>query len=143
LEAAWGDAGLTGPEVARRVTAAYGVGDTDTLLALLDPEVELVEWPDAPESRTFRGHDGAREAMRSWAEAWEWLRSDIEEIVEVDDRVLVCCHTRGKGRGSAVEVETGTYNVFTVRDGHAIRIQFFTSKEPALEAAGLQGERAR
>jgi ketosteroid isomerase-like protein len=121
---------------------AYAAGDTDTLFALCDPDVELVEWPDTPDSRTFHGYDGALEAFRSWGEAWEWLRSDIEEIVEVGERVLVRCHTRAKGKGSTVEVESGTYNVFTIKEGRVARIQFFTQKDPALRAAGLAAEEA-
>jgi hypothetical protein len=34
------------------------------------------------------------------------------------------------------------YNVYTLRDGKVTRIEFFTTKEPALRAAGL-GETQR
>jgi len=129
-------------EIVRRVMEAYEVGDTEAQLVLLDSDVELVEWPDTPDSNTFRGHEGALEAARSWAEAWEWLRNEVDEMVEAGKRVLVCGRTRGKGKGSAVEVEIDAFNVYTLRDGKVTRMEFFTSREPALRAAGLQSEEA-
>jgi ketosteroid isomerase-like protein len=117
---------------------AFEQSDIDAQLEILDPAVELVEWPEGPDQRTYRGHDGARQAMASWFEAWEWLRNEIEEIVEVGDKVLVCGRTHGKGKGSAVEVAIDAFNVYTVREGRVTRIEFFTTREPALRAVGLE-----
>jgi ketosteroid isomerase-like protein len=141
MEATWGDAGLTqrddNVELVRWVMEAYHAGDFDALLELLDPEVEIVEWPEAPDHRTFRGRDGALEAFESWGDAWEWVRVDVDEIVGADDRVLLSGRTRAKGKGSSLEVEMDAFNVYTVRDGRVVRIEFFTTREPALHAAGL------
>jgi ketosteroid isomerase-like protein len=65
------------------------------------------------------------------------MQVEIEDIVEAGDRVLVTLHQRARGRGSAVEVEIDTSNVYTFRDGKVFRIELFTDREPALEAAGL------
>jgi ketosteroid isomerase-like protein len=124
-------------EVVRRMSAAFEERDFETLLTFLDPEVEVTEWPEVLDSRTYRGHDGLFAAVESWAEAWEWIHTEIHEIVENGDRVLVRGRTRGKGRGSEVELEMDTFHVYTFRDGKATRITFFTSEEPALRAAGL------
>jgi ketosteroid isomerase-like protein len=134
---------LTNADVVRRLMEAFAEGHTEAQLELLDPDVELVEWPDSPDAKTFQGHSGAVAATASWAEVWEWLRNDVEEIVEAGDRVLVCGRMRGKGKASAVEVEIEVFNVFTFRDGKVMRMEFFTSKEPALRAAGLQSQEAR
>jgi ketosteroid isomerase-like protein len=123
--------------VVRRLMEAFEQSDLDAQLALLDPEIEMVEWPEGPDQRTFSGHEGAMQAWGSWFEAWEWLRNDVDEIVEVGEKVLVCGRTFGKGRGSAVEVVIDAFNVYTVRQGKITRAEFFTTKEPALRAAGL------
>jgi ketosteroid isomerase-like protein len=118
-------------------TDAFNRRDFDSVLEDLDPEVELQEWPAAPDPRTYRGPEGIRKALDSWFEAWEWMQVEIENIEEAGDRILVTAHQRAKGRGSAVEVEIDTSNVYTFRDGKVIRIQLFTDRDPALEAAGL------
>jgi ketosteroid isomerase-like protein len=123
--------------VVRSLMAAFERGDVDAQLTLLAPDVEIVEWPDAPDPRTFRGHAGARRAREAWAEVWEWLRSDVEEVAEAGDRVVVCGRTHAKGKGSAVEVDVEAFNVYTLRDGRVTRIELFTSKGPAMRAAGL------
>jgi ketosteroid isomerase-like protein len=123
--------------IVRRLTEAFDRGDIDAQLALLDPDVELVEWPETIDQGTYRGHDGAVKAFESWFEAWEWLRNEVEEIVENGDRVLVCGRTHGKGKGSSVEVAIDAFNVYTVGEGKITRMEFFTTKEPALRAAGL------
>jgi ketosteroid isomerase-like protein len=124
-------------EIVRRMMTAWERGDVDGQLALIDPDVELREWPEGPDPGTYRGHAGALRAAASWSEAWEWLENDVDEIIEAGDRVVVCGRTRGKGKGSSVEVAIDTYNVYTLRGGRVIRMEFFTTREPAFRAAGL------
>jgi ketosteroid isomerase-like protein len=124
-------------EVVHLLLEAYERDDVVAQLALMDPEVEIVEWPDSPEATTYRGHAGAIRAGETWSEAWEWIRNEVDDFVDAGDRVLVCGRTRGKGRGSTVEVAIDAFNVYTVRDGKVTRMEFFTSREPALRAAGL------
>jgi ketosteroid isomerase-like protein len=121
----------------RSWTEAFNRRDFDAAIDALDAEVELHEWPTAPGARTYHGHDGVRRALDTWFEAWEWMQVEIEDIVEAGDRALVTLHQRAEGRGSAVEVEIRTFNVYTFRDGKIARIELFTEREPALEAAGL------
>jgi ketosteroid isomerase-like protein len=123
--------------VIREFVEAFNRQDFDWLVSTLDPEVELHEWPTAPGARSYRGHEGARRAVDSWFEAWEWMRAEIEDITELGDRVLVTAHQRAKGKGSAIEVEIDTFNVYTFRDGKVIRIELFTERAPAVAAAGL------
>ncbi len=121
----------------RRISDAFNRLDLDAVVGDLDPEVELSEWPTAPGAQTYRGRDGVRQALATWFEAWEWMQAEIKDCLETGDRVFVTAHQRAKGRGSAVQVEIESYNVYTFRDAKVIRIELFTEREPALHAAGL------
>jgi ketosteroid isomerase-like protein len=116
---------------------AFNRLDIDWVVSELDPEVELHEWPTAPDAQTYHGHEGARQAMNSWFESWQWMQVEVLEIVELGGRALITLHQRAKGKGSEVEVEITSFNVYTFKDGRVVRIQLFTEREPALEAAGL------
>jgi ketosteroid isomerase-like protein len=125
-------------DIVRRLVELFERRDVEAELALMDPGVELAEWPEGPDPKTYRGHAGVLQAAASWDEAWEWLQTDEDEIIDVGDgRVLWCGRTRARGRGSSVEVSTDTFNVYTLRDGKITKMEFFTSRESALRAAGL------
>jgi hypothetical protein len=93
--------------VVRRWTEAFNRLEVDSVLHELDEQVELHEWPAAPGARAYRGHDGDSAGDRA------------------------------KGRGSSVEVDLRSFNVYTFRDRSVIRIQLFTERDEALAAAGL------
>jgi ketosteroid isomerase-like protein len=117
----------------------FNRGEFDALADYLDPDVELQEWPAAPGAQVYHGPDAARRAIDNWFDVWEWMHVEIEDIVEIDDRLLVTFHQRAKAKSSEIEVEIRSFNVYTFRDSKITRIQLFTEKEPALEAAGLAG----
>lgn len=121
----------------RRIQDAFNGRDMDSLVEDFDPEVELSEWPTAPGASSFHGIDGVRSAMEGWFEVWEWMHVELAELVDAGDRVLATVDQRAKGKESEVEVEIRSYNVYWFRDGKVIRIQLFTEREAALEAAGL------
>jgi ketosteroid isomerase-like protein len=54
----------------------------------------------------------------------------------VDDKVVVVVFQRGVGRTSGVPVERRVGQMWTVRDGRAVRWQIFKDREEALAAAG-------
>jgi ketosteroid isomerase-like protein len=124
-------------ELVRRFVVAFNRLDVDSMADHYDSEVELHEWPTAPGAGVYRGVDGVRSAVDNWFDVWEWMRVEIVELIDAGDRVLVTLDQRAKGKGSEVEVEIRSYNVYTFRDGKVLRMQLFTEREPALEAAGL------
>jgi ketosteroid isomerase-like protein len=124
-------------ELVRMFVDAFNRHDVESLAGYYDPDVELHEWPTAPGAGSYHGIDGVRSALDNWFEVWEWMRVEVVDLVDAGDRVLVTLDQVAKGRGSEVEVEIRSYNVYAFRDGKLLRIELFTEREPALEAAGL------
>ena len=76
--------------------------------------------------------------MSVGGEAWENSDSTVEEVVDgVGDRVFVMARFRGRGRASGAEVKGRHFEVYTVRDRKVIRVEEFSERGEALEAAGL------
>jgi ketosteroid isomerase-like protein len=118
----------------RRFTDAFNRHDFDSLMADLDPDVQLHEWPAAPGAQTYGGREGLLSAIESWFESWEWMQVEIEDLEEADGRVLVTSHQRARGKGSEVEVEIRSWNVYSFENGKLNDIALFTDRDDALEA---------
>ena len=118
----------------RRFTGAFNRQDFDSLLAAVDPAIQLHEWPAAPGAQTYCGPEGVLRAVESWFESWEWMRVEIEDLEERDGRVLATCHQRAQGKGSEVVVEIRSWNVYSFANGRLAEIALFTDRDDALEA---------
>src|ERR671918_1933214 len=125
-------------ELVRDSFAAWERGDLEWLDRHTDPEVEIAQPPNLPGTSTYTGKEGLREALRDWPSQWEDFRIALVETTALDQgRVLAMTRQVGRGKGSGVEVEADFAFLFTVRQGKLVRWQMFTSREEALEAAGL------
>ena len=63
---------------------------------------------------------------------------DGGEVVDAGNRVVVIATMRGHGSASGVGIERRHGSVWTIRDGKAVRFQWFYEPEQALEAVGLR-----
>ena len=78
------------------------------------------------------------ERLRQWLSEWEDWRCEAEEFVAEGERVVVLTRYRGRGKGSGATVDTTGAHVWTLRDGRVVRLEIFSSRQKALEAAGLR-----
>ena len=74
--------------------------------------------------------------MVRWLSSWEEWRVEPEDFLASGDHGVVLCRYTGRVRGSGV-VTHGAH-LWTFREGKAIRLEVFSSRERALEAAGLR-----
>jgi ketosteroid isomerase-like protein len=127
-------------DVVRRLWDAADRRDTETALALYDPDVELdvSGFPiEATEGHHYRGHDGLRRLFREWREFWEQAESTLVELVDAGDRVVGVYTYRARGRASGIPVESTFAALWTVNRGRVIRVEWCGSRDMALEAVGL------
>jgi ketosteroid isomerase-like protein len=71
------------------------------------------------------------------ADSFEGARVEFEEFIEQGDMVVVIGTLHGRGRGSGADVERRQGYIWTIRDGKAVRFEWFNDPREALEAAGL------
>jgi ketosteroid isomerase-like protein len=126
-------------EVVRQAYEAFNRGDIGVAVANIAPEFEYISTGVIPGmEEVYRGPEGLRRFLEGfWAE-FDDAQAEINEITEADDLVLVLLTLRGRGKRSGVEAGWSIFQLWTVRDGKAVGGQAFTSREDALEAAGLR-----
>jgi uncharacterized protein len=75
--------------------------------------------------------------LREWLSPWEDWRCEAEEYVTSGDFVVVLTRYTGRGKESGVSVDVQGAHLWTMRDGRAVRLEVFSSRERALAAAGI------
>jgi hypothetical protein len=94
-----------------------------------------------PELQRSDSGTGPDEVIRFWDEideTMDQLQLRPQEFRDAGDRVAVRLRHYGVGKGSGAVLDEELYHqVSTFRDGVMVRIEYFTSWDQALEAAGL------
>jgi ketosteroid isomerase-like protein len=124
-------------DVVNGVQAAYEQGDEASALALIAPEVEWIEPEGFPGADTWHGRDGVRKAMARFWGTWADPVSEYRDMQQIENRVFVCLHIRARGRESGAPGEFDVFQVWTIRDGMAARVEHYLDRDNALRAAGL------
>ena len=126
-------------EIVRRAIDATNRRDIDGALEAAADDFKM-DWSNSigPLKGVYRGREEVVNFWRSFIDAFESVRWDPEEIIDVDEsRVIVVNHVRVRGRGSGVAVEGTGVQLWTISGGEARSMKLFQSKDEALEAVGL------
>ena len=63
---------------------------------------------------------------------------ESEEFIDAGDRVVAVLRMRATGRVSGITVERQDAMVYRTQAGAVVRIDYFNSKQQALDAVGLE-----
>jgi ketosteroid isomerase-like protein len=122
----------------REAYAAFASGDSDSIASLardyLDPDFEL---ETAFVGHVVRGVEGLQEFISEARENLGYLPVP-EDFIDLGREIVVVLRITGRGAQSGVSISSQIATVWTIVDGRAVRAKAFTSREEALEAAGLR-----
>lgn len=126
-------------DIVRQAYAAWNRSDWNAVFEAFAPEIEISPPAGWPEVGTVKGRDNVRQAFEAAVATMQNLPSiEVEELLGSGDHILAHVHAGGRGRGSGIFLEVPFSQVFTVRDGRIVRIDFFLDRgaaEQAVQAA--------
>ena len=122
--------------VIERLLGLWATGRLDEADAYLDPEIEWLEPPETIGRNVVAGPEAAVAALANWTEQFDSLRAETTELREEGDRVLHVVQQFARGRGSSVEIPAELYMVWWFRDGKAVRMEMYNTREEAEAAFG-------
>jgi ketosteroid isomerase-like protein len=125
--------------LARLVLDAYNRWAVEPVLAELDPEIEwrpIIPMLVGGEATVYRGHDGVRRMFGEIRDSFGEIRIELDETLEIGDRVVGIGHMHARGSTSGVVTDTAWAFVAELRDGKALRIQTYMDHDEALADAG-------
>jgi ketosteroid isomerase-like protein len=121
----------------REANDAWNRGDLDAMFALFHPDFEWHTTPSFPGlDAVYRGPEGWRKFDHDFRETWESVQVLIEEVRQVDDKVVALANFQARGR-DGIELSAPIAWVTRFRDGLAIRSDVYDNWNRALEAIGL------
>ena len=97
-------------------------------------DVSKLGWPG---QQIYSGPEGANQFNAEWADAWDDWEFAPEDYIDAGECVVVIVNQRGRSKATGIPVDMRFAQVWSFRDGQAIRMQMYASVDEALEAVGL------
>jgi ketosteroid isomerase-like protein len=105
---------------------------------VLGPDFVSVKHFPGAEPDVARGLHGLRAGWLDWLAPWASYRAEIEELIDLGDRVVSVLYDYARREPDAPEVALKSAAVWTVSEGRIVRAEFYTGgRDEALKAAGL------
>jgi ketosteroid isomerase-like protein len=124
-------------EIVRCLWKAWERRDTKAVLRLYDPAIVWQSREGDPLGATYRGHEGVRTYFREWFETFEGYDAMAETFIDAGDKVVVGSRVIGRGKASGIEIGMSGWQVYELRNGLVVRVDFFQTETEALEAVGM------
>jgi ketosteroid isomerase-like protein len=124
-------------EIVRAVFDAFSRRDAGALIELCDPEIVFTPPTQrlAGRDEPYRGHEGLRTYLADVGRVWQELRSEPDEYIELDDRVLCTGRVYAWGVGRVIDAPAGW--VWRLRDELVVEGHVYETRRAAYEAVGL------
>jgi ketosteroid isomerase-like protein len=122
----------------RRAFEAWAEGDLQTVEKFVDPSFEIEDRILPEGSPSERGVEAIVANTARVREVFGDATWEPREIVELGDRILVRVHFEGSGQSTRLQTDTDVGQIFTLRNGRAVKLDVFRSWSEARAAAGLE-----
>lgn len=124
-------------EIVRRGVDYFNSRDIAALVSNFHQDAEWIEDQRYPGAETFHGPVGVERSIRKWWDAWAEITMDLEEAIDLGDRVVVAGRVRARGHDSDVTVDAPFGGIYEFREGKVVRVRVLGNRAEALQAAGL------
>jgi len=129
-------------EAVRSSYEAFGRGDLDGALAMMDGEIEWHQAQGLPHGGIYRGLAAVRAAVfdpldEEW---WEDFRADPDEVIGLGDDVVVLGRYTARAKATGAPLDVPFAHVWRFRDGRAVRFHQFTDTRGWVDALSHSAE---
>jgi ketosteroid isomerase-like protein len=126
-------------EASRRVYAApFGQEESFAFLKAFATSNFQLQDRTLPEAGSeLRGVEAMRAEVTQMTEAFEDVHYEIEDLLDLGDRIVVRVRGSAQGRRSGIRIDGTLGHVWTLRGGQAERFDVYGTWGEALNAVGL------
>jgi ketosteroid isomerase-like protein len=125
-------------ELVRRFYEAFNEGEmvalVDAIRDTLHPDFESDMSRRVFNPAHYRGIDGAKRFLVDMEEIWSGARTELEEVLQDGDRVLVLNRFTARGAGSGAQVQRSSAHLWFFEDGLIRRFVLYPDRDEARSA---------
>jgi ketosteroid isomerase-like protein len=126
-------------ELVRTAMKSFNLEGVEAIADRVDPAFETTTPSSlSVEPDTYRGPEGLRRWWDAWDDTMDEVRFDVDELIDAGDRVVAVSRLVARSRTTGMEFEQAVTLVWTLRDGRALRMDPYATREEALRAVGLE-----
>ena len=85
----------------------------------------------------YQGVEGFREAWTDWLSPYESFRIEMDEVIQLEDKLVFVVRQIATTLHSSVEVETPSAAIWWFEDGRVRQAAFYLDRQAGLKAAGI------
>jgi ketosteroid isomerase-like protein len=123
-------------EAIRAAFEQYSRGDFSLMFAGMTDDFEFVTAKEMPDAGRYSGQE-ARAWLTAYMGSFDGFRMEATEIIDAGNKTVSAVVQRARPCGSEGEVESHWWQVVTFRADGVARLEMFSRRDQALEAAGL------
>lgn len=127
---------MTPIETTQAVFAAFGAGDVDAIVALLDEDIRIEFYgpPVIPYAGTYTGKADCRRFFETVLASVDIHQFEPMEFLGSGDKVTVTGHLRLTARSTGRQIESDFAHVITVRNDRWLLFRDFMDTSQAVDA---------
>jgi ketosteroid isomerase-like protein len=125
-------------EAARRAIDAFNRSGVDALMDEYAEDAVLIMPPELPNPGRYEGRDAIRRTYEDFDSEFADLVIEVDELVDLGDRVLAMVNWRGTGRTSGAEVSVAAAFTYAFEEGKIKACEYFYDRAAALEAVRVR-----
>jgi ketosteroid isomerase-like protein len=123
----------------RREAETFDRRDKAGWLDTFAPDAVMVPAHEWPENDPIHGAEAIWDFYLEVTAAWDDRPTELGEVLDVrEDLVIANVRRDAHGKASGVAAAFSYWTVTTFRQGRKVRIEWFSERTAALEAAGLK-----
>jgi ketosteroid isomerase-like protein len=121
----------------RDAYAAFNRSDFEGVGRAFHPDAEWRPYLGIVEGSVHRGRDAILKMWQGLQESFGGtFRTDVLELVDCGDQVVIVVEAHARGSGSGAEVRQSWAQLATLEDGLIVRVEPYPDRAAALAAAG-------
>jgi ketosteroid isomerase-like protein len=117
-----------GEEMIETVTELLRHNAHEDYVTLMVSEAASLDYP---------GAEGFREAWTDWLTPYESFRIELDEVIQLEDKLVFVVRQIATTRQNSVEVETPSAGVWWFEDGQVRQAAFYLDRQAGRKAAGV------